>query len=146
MITISQRLFKQEIIEPDQLLYSNDDLTVFQYDDGDMVRSTVIGESYIDKKERLASVTNIRTNYVPKPDDIVIGTVEAVMGSMIAVLIKYINSKPVQSQVECICATRNIRKKYVALVNDLVKLRIIGTLNGATHAAMNSPELGVLFT
>lgn len=37
MITISQRLFKQEIIEPDQLLYSNDDLTVFQYDDGDMV-------------------------------------------------------------------------------------------------------------
>ena len=116
------------------------------YDDGDMVRSTVIGESNIDKKERLASVTNIRTNYVPKPDDIVIGTVEAVMGSMIAVLIKYINSKPVQSQVECICATRNIRKKYVALVNDLVKLRIIGTLNGATHAAMNSSELGVLFT
>ena len=114
--------------------------------DGHIVRATVIGKSEIDKKERLASVTNIRTDYVPKPDDIVIGTVEAVMGSMIAVLIKYINSKPVQSQVECICATRNIRKKYVALVNDLVKLRIIGTLNGATHAAMNSSELGVLFT
>jgi pyruvate/2-oxoglutarate/acetoin dehydrogenase E1 component len=37
MITVSQRLFKEELIEPENLLYTNDDLTVFQYDDGDMV-------------------------------------------------------------------------------------------------------------
>ena len=115
-------------------------------DDGHVVRATVIGETETDKKERLVSVKKHKPISVPEKGDIVIGTVEAVMGSMIAVLIKYINSKPVKAQVECICATRNIRKKYVALVNDLVKLRIIGTLNGATHAAMNSPELGVLFT
>jgi len=68
------------------------------------------------------------------------------MGSMIAVMINYINSKPVKSQVECICATRSIRKKNVALVKDLVKLKIIGHLNGAIHATMQDPELGVLFT
>ena len=65
---------------------------------------------------------------------------------MIAVMIKYINSRPVKSQVECICATRNIRKKNIALVKDLVKLKIIGHLNGAIHATIQDPELGVLFT
>jgi len=68
------------------------------------------------------------------------------MGSMIAVMIKYINSRPVKSQVECICATRNIRKRNIALVKDLVKLKIIGHLNGAIHATIQDPELGVLFT
>ena len=78
--------------------------------------------------------------------DIVIGTVEAVLGSMIIVLTKYINSKPVKSHVECICSTSNIRKRNIALVNDLVKIKIIGKLNGAIHGTINDPNLGVLFT
>ena len=77
----------------------------------------------------MVNVKNRKPISVPEKGDIIIGTVEAVMGSMIAVLINYINSKPVKSQVECICATRNIRKKNVALVKDLVKLKIIGQLN-----------------
>jgi len=32
------------------------------------------------------------------------------------------------------------------LVKDLVKLKIIGQLNGAIHATIQDPELGVLFT
>ena len=116
------------------------------YDDGDMVRSTVIGETDMNKKERLVIVKNLKSISVPESGDIVIGTVEAVLGSMIVVLIKYINSKPVKSQVECICPIRNIRKRYVALVNDIVKIRIIGSLNGAIHATINDSELGVLFT
>ena len=115
-------------------------------DDGHIVRSTVIGENEIDKKERLVNVRSHKTTSVPEKDDIVIGTVEAVMGSMMAVLIKYINGKPVKSQVECICPTRNIRKRNVALVKDLVKLKIVGTLNGAIHATIQEPSLGVLFT
>ena len=78
-------------------------------DDGHIVRSTVVGQSEIDKKERLVNVRNYKSSSVPKKDDIIIGTVEAVMGSMIAVLITHINSKPVKSQVECICPTRSIR-------------------------------------
>jgi exosome complex component CSL4 len=115
-------------------------------DDGHIVRSTVIGENQIDKKERLVNVKNRKSVSVPEKDDIVIGTVEAVMGSMIAVLIQYINSKPINSHVECICSTRNIRKRNVALVKDLVKVKIIGSLNGAIHATIQEPSLGVLFT
>ena len=111
-----------------------------------VVRATVIGESEVDKKNRLVNVKNNKPISIPEKDDIVIGTVEAVMGSMIAVMIKYINSRPVKSQVECICATRNIRKRNIALVKDLVKLKIIGQLNGAIHATIQEPELGVLFT
>ena len=48
---------------------------------------------------------------VPKVGDIVIGTVAAVMSSMIAVSIDYINGKPSTSKVECVCSTRNLRKK-----------------------------------
>ena len=43
-------------------------------------------------------------------------------------------------------STRNIRKRNIALVKDLVKVKIIGKLNGAIHATLNGPELGVLFT
>ena len=115
-------------------------------DDGHTVRATVIGQSEINKTERVVDVKNHKSISIPEKGDIIIGTVEAVMGSMIAVLINYINSKPVKSQVECICATKSIRKKNVALVKDLVKLKIIGHLNGAIHATMQDPELGVLFT
>jgi len=31
-------------------------------------------------------------------------------------------------------------------INDLIKIKILGTLNGAIHATINSPDLGVLFT
>ena len=115
-------------------------------DDGHIVRSTVIGENEIDKKERLVNVKNHKSTSVPEKDDIIIGTVEAVMGSMIAILIRYINTKPTNSHVECICSTRNIRKRNVALVRDLVKAKIIGSLNGAIHATIQEPSLGVLFT
>ena len=115
-------------------------------DDGHIVRAAVIGQSEIDKKDRVVNVKNHKPISVPEKGDIVIGTVEAVLGSMIVVLINYINSKPVKSQVECICATRSLRKKNVALVKDLVKLKIIGHLNGAIHGTIQDPELGVLFT
>ena len=113
-------------------------------DDGHVVRATVIGESEVDKKNRLVNVKNNKPISIPEKDDIVIGTVEAVMGSMMAILIKYINGKPVNSQVECICPTKNIRKRNVALMKDLVKLKIIGHLNGAIHATIQEPSLGCL--
>ena len=59
-------------------------------DDGHIVRATVIGESEIDQKERIVNVKNQNTTSIPEKGDIVIGTVEAVMGSMIAVMINYI--------------------------------------------------------
>lgn len=116
------------------------------FDDGHMVRAAVVGTSDLNKKDRTAQVQNFKQLSIPQINDIVIGTVAAVMSSMIAVMILYVNGKPVKSHVECICNTRNIRKKSVALVNDIVKLKIIGHLNGAIHATISESELGVLFT
>ena len=116
------------------------------FDDGHNVRSTVIGTTEIDKKNRVVDVKNLKLIDVPQVNDIVIGTVAAVMSSMIAVSIDYINNRPTKSHVECICQTRNLRKKAIALVNDIMVLRITNNINGTFHATISEPELGVLFT
>jgi len=116
------------------------------FDDGDMVRAAVIGTTQIDKNERVASVNHPKLLSIPKVGDLVIGVVAAVMSSMMAVSIQYINGKPTISHVECICSTRNFRKKSIALVNDVVALKIIGHLNGTIHGTVGEPNLGVLFT
>ncbi len=116
------------------------------FDDGDMVRAATIGEKDIDKTTRTASVKHPKLLSIPKVGDTVIGTVVAVMSSMIAVSIDYINGKPTTSKVECVCSTRNIRRKNIALVNDIVTLKIINHLNGTIHATIDEPHLGILLT
>lgn len=115
------------------------------FDDGDMVRATTAGIAVIDKKNRTAQVDNGRQLSIPQKGDIVIGTVSAVLSSMIAVVINYINGKPNYSGVECICQNPD-RRRVLARVNDVVALRVEAHLNGAIHASMDGPELGVLFT
>ena len=116
------------------------------FDDGESVRASAVGTSQLSKTERVASVDNPNILSIPKPGDIVIGTVEAVMSSMLAVLIKYINGKLIMSQVECVCPTRHIRMKNIALVKDIMRLKIVSHLNGTIHATIDEPELGVLYT
>jgi Predicted RNA-binding protein (consists of S1 domain and a Zn-ribbon domain) len=64
------------------------------FDDGDMVRAATIGEKDIDMESRTVNVKHPKLLSIPKVGDIIIGTVAAVMGSMIAVSIDYINGKP----------------------------------------------------
>ena len=116
------------------------------FDDGDVVRSTVVGDTSIDNSNRIVSIERRTREVVPDPGDTVIGTVAAVMSVMIAVAIKYVNGKRTKSNVECICSIRNIRRKNVALVNDVVELRIVSHLNGTIHASMDQPSLGVILT
>ena len=116
------------------------------FDDGDMVRAATIGRKDINKSTREASIIHPKMLSVPKVGDTIIGTVAAVLAFMIAVRIDYINGKPTVSKVECVCSTRNIRRKNIALVNDIVTLKILNHLNGTIHATMDEPELGVLFT
>jgi exosome complex component CSL4 len=116
------------------------------FDDGDMVRASTVGEKNLDKSTRVASIKNPKLLSIPQVGDTIIGTVAAVMSSMIAVSIDYINGKPTTSKVECVCGTRNLRKKNVALVNDIVTLKILNHLNGTIHAKIDEPQLGVLFT
>ena len=116
------------------------------FDDGDMVRSAIIGIKNVDKKSRVASVVGSKILSVPKVRDVIIGQVAAVMSTMIIISIRYINGVSVKGEVECICSTREIRKRNVALVNDIVTAKIISITNGAIHATINEHGLGVLFT
>lgn len=116
------------------------------FDDGDMVRAATVGEKDIDKESRTANIKHPKLLSIPKVGDVIIGTVAAVMSSMIAVSIDYINGKPTTSKVECVCGTRNLRIRNVALVNDIVTLKIISHLNGTIHASISEPNLGILFT
>ncbi len=116
------------------------------FDDGNMVIAATVGEKDMDNKTRIASVKHPKMLSIPKVGDTIIGTVAAVLSSMIAVSIDYINGKPTTSKVECVCSTRNIRRKNIALSGDIVALKIKNHLNGTIHAGMDEQQLGVIFT
>ena len=116
------------------------------FEDNDSIRATTIGEINLDSSERSASINRQTKITVPKVGDIIIGVVEANLPSMIAIMIKFVNGKRVIADLECICVTRHIRKKNIALAKDVVKAEIISHINGTIHASIDSPELGVLFT
>ena len=104
------------------------------FEDNDSIRATTIGEINLNSSERSASINRQKQITVPKVGDVIIGVVE------------YVNGKKVNSDLECICVTRHIRKKNIALAQDVVKAEIISHINGTIHATIDSPELGVLFT
>ena len=116
------------------------------FEDNDSIRATTIGEINLNSSERSASINRQTQITVPKVGDIIIGVVEANLPSMIAIMIKFVNGKRVNADLECICVTRHIRKKNIALAKDVVKAEIISHINGTIHASIDSPELGVLFT
>ena len=116
------------------------------FEDEDSIRATTIGEINLDSSERLASINRQKQITVPNVGDVIIGIVEANLPSMIAIKIKYVNGKEMNSDLECICVTRHIRKKNIALAQDVVKAKIISHINGTIHATIDEPELGVLFT
>ena len=116
------------------------------FEDGNVIRSSSVGTIDFNKVEQIVSVQNKKSVTMPQIGDIIIGTVEATLGSMIAVSIKYFNDIKIDTNVECICTIRHLRKKNVALVKDIVKLKIISHVNGTIHAGIDEHDLGVLFT
>ena len=116
------------------------------FEDGDAIRSASVGTVELNKTEQLVSIQNKKSPMVPKIGDIIVGTVEANLGSMMAVAIRYINDIETQSNIECICTIRHLRKKNAALVKDVVKLKIINHVNGTIHAGIDEHDLGVLYT
>ena len=116
------------------------------FDDGDRVRAAAVGTAEYSTRDRTAGVATPVQMHVPDIGDTVVGTVAIVMSSMFAVAIRYINGRPVTSNVECVCSTRDSRRRMVAMIGDVVALRILSRINGTIHATVDDPELGVLFT
>ena len=64
-----------------------------------MVRAAAVGKTDLNKETRVANIKHPKMISIPKVGDVIIGTVAAVMSSMIAVSIDYINGKPTTSKV-----------------------------------------------
>ena len=137
----NQKIPGEKIAQVEEYLPGNN-----TFEDDDTIRATTIGDINLDSKERLASINSQTQITVPKVGDVIIGVVEANLPSMIAIMIKYVNGKKVVADLECVCVTRHIRKKNIALAKDVVKAKIISHINGTIHASIDSQELGVLFT
>ena len=116
------------------------------FDDGQSIRSVVVGTTEFDKSHRIAKINEFKKTSVPKTGDIVIGTISALMNNMFAINIMYINGKPTHANLECICQARGAKKRIMVRVSDIVMAKIISHLNGVIHAIINEPELGVLFS
>ena len=116
------------------------------FDDGQSIRSLVIGTTEFDKTNRIVKIIEMKKPAVPKVGDIITGNVAALMNNMFAITILYINGKPTHSGLECICQARGAKKRILVRVSDIVNAKIISLLNGAVHATISEPELGVLFT
>jgi exosome complex component CSL4 len=116
------------------------------FDDGHTIRSVVVGTKEFDKTRRIAKINKFRSPAVPQVGDLVIGNVAALMNNMFAVTVLYINGKPTHAGLECICQAKGAKKRILARVSDIVMVKVISHLNGAIHAVISEPELGVLFT
>ena len=116
------------------------------FDDGQSIRSVVVGTTEFDKTNRVAKINEFKKVSVPKVGDTIIGTVSALMNNMFAINIMYINGKPNHADLECICQARGAKKRILVRVSDIVMAKIINHLNGVIHAIINEPELGVLFS
>ena len=116
------------------------------FDDGDSVRSAVVGTVAADRENRTVSVSKTQRQLIAEAGDIVVGTVAATMAFRIAVRIDYINGARTRAGVECTCSTRNMRRRTVALVGDVMALKVLACRNGDIHATVSGPQLGVIFT
>ena len=116
------------------------------FDDGQSIRSVVVGTTEFDKTNRIAKINEFKKTSVPKVGDVIIGTISALMNNMFAINIMYINGNPTHADLECICQARGAKKHILVRVSDIVMAKIISHLNGVIHAIINEPELGVLFS
>ena len=72
------------------------------FDDMGIIRADTIGTTNMDSATHMVSIKRAKLHPVAQPDDIVVGTVAAVLSSIIPVSIEYINGKKVTNGVECV--------------------------------------------
>lgn len=116
------------------------------FDDGHTIRSLVVGTPEFDKTNRVANINEIKKLAVPKPGNVIVGNVSALMNNMFAINVGYVEGRPTHSGLEVICQARGAKKRILVRVGDIATAKVISLLNGVIHATISEPELGVLFT
>jgi exosome complex component CSL4 len=119
------------------------------YEQGDSVMASLPGRVERDLSKREVSVLPVMVAKTLKVGDIVIGQVEAAMTSTAGVKIRYLNGVETLASFPGTISTRSERggrgerRTYVKL-GDVVRARVVSTLNGMNQLSIDEPHLGVV--
>lgn len=120
-------------------------------DDGE-VRALRVGYAEPDKKQRVISVKPSRGSIgVPKPNDMIIGTVETAQPSIANILIEEINDQYSEASFSGMLQSsgdprdRN-RRRVTCKPGDVVRAHVYSVKNSIYHLSVDRPEDGVLYT
>ncbi len=116
------------------------------------VRSLRIGRAEPDLKQRIVSVKPVRRSIgVPKPGDVIIGTVETAQPSIANILIEEVNDEYNQAGFTGMLQSsgdpraRN-RRRVTCKPGDIVRAHVYSVKNSIYHLSVDRPEDGVLHT
>ncbi|SRR5208282_1476426 len=122
------------------------------YDFNGTVRALLMGNVVRDLSQREVSVKPVSVARTPSVGDVVTGQVEAAQSSTANMKIYYLNGGPTQGGFagsillrEERGGGRGVRRTQVKL-GDIVRAKVVSTLNAIIALSINEPHLGVIAT
>ena len=121
------------------------------YDADGTIRALLMGTSVKDFAQREVSVKPIAVAKVPSVGDVVTGQVETAQTSVSNMKIYYVNGLPSTGGFVGLIflreerGGRGMRRTQVKL-GDIVRAKVISTMNAMIHLSISEPHLGVMAT
>lgn len=124
------------------------------YFEGDVIRSSKIGETVYDLKNRIIKVKPSKTvTNVPKRGDIVVGKVESAQSSVVNMRISLVNEKVNEGGFTGMLMIKQDqgrngyrgRRRTISKVGDLIRAHVVSNENAIIHLSLEDEKDGVLF-
>ena len=122
------------------------------YIDKGNIRANQLGKTEIDKENYSIKVNNLHKNKnIIRKNDLIIGKVEVVQPSLIAIKIEYVNEILTSSGLSGLILKANQgfergRKRTLCKSGDRVRAKVVSASNSVISLTMEPIECGVLFT
>jgi exosome complex component CSL4 len=117
------------------------------------IYSSTLGYLRLDKVRKEAQIqSKARTPLTPRPGDVVIGRVTSVQDKTMSIKMFQINDKVMQNEFVGVMHISNVSRSYVKSLSnvfkfgDLIRARVISTLNNEYHLTTQENNLGVLLS
>lgn len=144
---------KQKMVLPGDALAISEEFLPGKnaYDADGTIRALLAGNVVRDLSQREVMVKPVAIAKTPSVGDVVIGQVEAAQTSTAHLKIYYLNGVPKPRGFEGALflrdqrAGRGMRRTQVKL-GDVVRARVVSTMNGLIELSINEPHLGVIAT
>lgn len=144
---------KQKIVLPGDALAISEEFLPGKnaYDADGTVRALLAGNAVKDLSQREVSVQPVSIAKTPSVGDIVVGQVEAAQTSTAHLKIHYLNGVPKPRGFEGAIFMRDERggrgmRRTQAKLGDVVRARVVSTMNGLIELSIREPHLGVIAT